>query len=186
MAHYQEYDLAAAHQPDVTATHEPIHQMTENERQIFDYLIKPDDSYDTHGVYWADMPLMKRVKFVTTYDAGEAARELRSIWQMTKRDPLEPIRYYFRNMVIPGAGLGLEGYYSPSQLAWHIIQLTLLSYVLFSIGNIKPLFSASFASCWKTYKVCNKTWVEAVEYLEICGIIVGQILVGILGDWYVG
>lgn len=59
------------------------------------------------------------------------------------------------------------------------------SYVLFSIGNIKPLFSATFASCWKTYKRCNKTWVEAVEYLEICGIIVGQILVGILGDWYV-
>ena len=26
-------------------------------------------------------------------------------------------------------------------------------------------------------------WVAAVTYLEICGIICGQILVGILGDW---
>ena len=83
--------------------------MTENERQIFDYLIKPDDSYDTHGVYWADMPLMKRVKFITSYDGKEARRELSNTWAMAKFDPLEPVRYYFRNMVIPGAGLGLEG-----------------------------------------------------------------------------
>lgn len=109
MAHIQDYGLAAPHGPDMTGTHDPIHQMTDNEKQIFDYLIKPDDSYDTNGVYWADMPLMKRVKFVTSYDNAEAARELRSIWEMTKRDPLEPVRYYFRNMVIPGAGLGLEG-----------------------------------------------------------------------------
>lgn len=56
-------------------------------------------------------------------------------------------------------------------------------YVLFSIGNLKPLYQAGFPSCWKTHKICNETWIAAVEYLEICGIIVGQILVGILGDW---
>jgi MFS family permease len=55
--------------------------------------------------------------------------------------------------------------------------------VLFSIGNIRPLFEAAFPSCWKTHETCNKTWVQAVDYLEISGIIVGQILVGILGDW---
>lgn len=83
--------------------------MDENERQIFDYLIKPDDSFTPEGVYWADLPLMKRIAFVTAYDGKEAARELRNIWAMFKRDPLEPFRYYIRNMVIPGAGLGLEG-----------------------------------------------------------------------------
>ena len=57
------------------------------------------------------------------------------------------------------------------------------SYVLFSIGNLKPLFSAGFPACWKTNAICDKTWIAAVEYLEICGIIVGQILVGVLGDW---
>ena len=59
------------------------------------------------------------------------------------------------------------------------------SYVLFSIGNIKPLFQAIFKNCWSTYKECNKTWVAAVDYMEIVGIIIGQVLVGILGDWYV-
>lgn len=57
------------------------------------------------------------------------------------------------------------------------------SYVLFSIGNVKPLFQAAFAACWKTNKICNKTWIQAVDYLEVCGIIVGQLLVGVLGDW---
>ena len=56
-------------------------------------------------------------------------------------------------------------------------------YVLFSIGNLKPLFQAGFPGVWKSEKSSDKTWVAAVEYLEICGIIVGQILVGVLGDW---
>lgn len=139
--------------------------MDENERQIFDYLIKPDDSFTPEGVYWADLPLMKRIAFVTAYDGKEAARELRNIWAMFKRDPLEPFRYYIRNMVIPGAGLGLEGY------------------VLFSIGNIKPLFQSVFKNCWSAAKTCNAVWIDAVDYMEIVGIIIGQILVGVLGDW---
>lgn len=59
------------------------------------------------------------------------------------------------------------------------------SYVLFSIGNIKPLFQAVFANCWKNAKTCNATWIAAVDYMEIVGIIIGQMLVGVLGDWYV-
>ena len=109
MSHIQDYGPAAPHGPDMDGTHDPIHTLTDNERQIFDYLIKPDDSYGSNGVYWADMPLMQRIRFVSSYDAGEAGRELHNIWQMAKVDPLEPIRYYFKNMVLPGAGLGLEG-----------------------------------------------------------------------------
>jgi hypothetical protein len=61
--------------------------------------------------------------------------------------------------------------------------LTESRYVLFSIGNLKPLFQASFPDCWKMHRICGKSWISAVEYLEICGIIVGQMLVGVLGDW---
>ena len=100
---------AAPHGPDMSGHHNPVHEITENERQIFQYLIRPDDSYDEHGVYWADMPIGKRIKFVTNYDNAEAKRELSAIGRMTKADPLSPISYYFRNMVLPGAGLGLEG-----------------------------------------------------------------------------
>lgn len=55
--------------------------------------------------------------------------------------------------------------------------------MLFSIGNVSPLFKATFKSCWNDYTTCDQTWVQAVDYLEVLGIICGQILVGILGDW---
>ena len=88
----------------------PYQRDAANENAIFDYLIKPDDSYNSEGVYWADMPWGKRAAFVTSVDNAEAAKELSSIGSMVKEDPLSPLGWYFRNAVLPGAGLGLEGY----------------------------------------------------------------------------
>ncbi|ETN37023.1 uncharacterized protein HMPREF1541_08011 [Cyphellophora europaea CBS 101466] len=160
---------AAPHGPDVSGHHPslvaPDFGMSHNEKEIFNSLLKPDDSYDTNGVYWADLPWFRRFKFVQSVNSVEAKREFGSFWSMFKADPLSPVGFYFRNMVLPGAGLGLEGY------------------VLFSIGNLKPLFQKGFPDCWNSETTCNPTWIAAVEYLEICGIIVGQILVGIIGDW---
>ncbi|KUJ18583.1 putative inorganic phosphate transporter C8E4.01c [Mollisia scopiformis] len=127
-------------------------------------MIFPHDSYNSEGVYWADLPLGKQLAFNASVDNAESRKELRAIWAMMKEDPLSPIGWYFRHAILPGAGLGLEGY------------------VLFSIGNLTPLFSAVWPNCWSKYKTCNETWVAAVQYLEVCGIIVGQILVGALGD----
>jgi len=110
MGHGHDYGPSAIHGPDMSRYHDSIHSVTENDRQIFDYLLKPDDSYGPNGAYWADMPLMQRVRFVMSYDAQEAKREMGNIWAMTKKDPLSPLGYYVSNMVIPGAGLGLEGY----------------------------------------------------------------------------
>ena len=110
------------------------------------------------------MPIGKQISFVTSYDAAESRRELSAIGRMIKEDPLSPVSWYFRNAILPGAGLGLEGY------------------VLFSIGNIKPLFQAkgSYTDCWKG-KTCDQQWIYAIDYLEIVGIIFGQVSVGILG-----
>lgn len=54
---------------------------------------------------------------------------------------------------------------------------------LFSIGNLTALFSAVWPACWSKFTECNSNWVAAVTYLQIIGIIVGQIMVGIEGDW---
>jgi len=142
-----------------------VEDMSTHETAAFNKLIRPDDIYTPEGVYWADLPIGQRIKFVGANDAAEARKELRSIWEMTKKDPLSPVSYYFKNMVLPGAGLGLEGY------------------VLFSIGNITPLLAAAFPACWSKNTICNINWINALGYLEIAGIIVGQILVGFLGDW---
>ena len=57
------------------------------------------------------------------------------------------------------------------------------SYVLFSIGNVTPLLEYTFPECWDEETSCSANWINAIEYLEVSGIIIGQILVGILGDW---
>jgi len=139
---------------------------TDHERAIFAYLTHPDDCYTADGTYWADLPLGKRIAFVNKSQNEEAARELKSIGKMVKEDPLSPLSWYFRNAVLPGAGLGLEGY------------------VLFSIGNLEPLFAATWPECWgKDRTVCSGNWVASVTYLEVIGIMVGQLAVGVIGDW---
>lgn len=103
--------ISVPHGPETgseTASYPYAHN-PENEKAIFAYLLHPDDSYNADGVYWADMPLGQRAKFVMGNDAREAAKELGSIGAMMKKDPLSPIGWYFRNAVVPGAGLGLEG-----------------------------------------------------------------------------
>ncbi|KAI0995418.1 hypothetical protein K3495_g12761 [Podosphaera aphanis] len=134
------------------------------EYTVFSDLLYPDDLYTSDGIYWADLPLSKRITFVNHSNNQEAKKEFGSFWRMFKNDPLSPVSFYFKNAVLPGAGLGLEGY------------------VLFSIGNLAPLFETIWPECWSTYEVCSEGWIHAVTYLEVLGIIVGQILVGIIGD----
>ncbi|KAK5174332.1 uncharacterized protein LTR77_001412 [Saxophila tyrrhenica] len=164
----RDYGLAAPHGPNFTGQHVAtanLDDMKGDEASVFRNLLLPDDSYDENGTYWADMPLGKRISFINKVNNAESASELRTIGRMIKADPLSPVSYYFRNMVIPGMGLLLEGY------------------VLFSIGNLGPLFEAGFPDCWGSQTICQPVWQEAVAYLEVVGIILGQILVGILGDW---
>lgn len=56
-------------------------------------------------------------------------------------------------------------------------------YVLFSISNVKTLFEKVWPQCWKNYTACNESWVQTTEYLQVVGIIMGQVSVGVEGDW---
>ncbi|KAL2119047.1 hypothetical protein VTJ04DRAFT_6007 [Mycothermus thermophilus] len=138
----------------------------EHERAVLGYLTHPDDCYTEDGTYWADLPFAKRIAFVNRVQNEEAKRELKEIGTMMKADPLSPLSWYFRNAVLPGAGLGLEGY------------------VLFSIGNLEPLFRSTWPQCWgKNPTVCSPDWIASVTYLEVVGIMIGQMAVGVIGDW---
>ena len=86
-----------------------VHNMNQNERDIFNHILLPDDSYNAEGQYWADMGIAKRFKFANKVDSAEARKELSQIGRMVKADPLSPVGWYFRNAVIPGAGLLMEG-----------------------------------------------------------------------------
>ncbi len=135
-----------------------------NHEHLLDDVVAPDDSY-LNGIYWADLPLGQRVKWVNAKWNEETAREFKLVMASFRRDPLQPIRDYFSNYVVKGMGLFVEGY------------------TLFSVGNLTAIFASAWPLCWKTHKVCSKNWTAAVGYLEIVGIIIGQIMVGIIGDW---
>jgi hypothetical protein len=111
------YGIAAPHGPNMQTDQHVATQdigaqphMTEKEAAVLNSFIYPDDIYDEHGTYWADLSIPRRIAFVSKVDGAEAKKELSSIWSMIKADPLSPVSYYMKNMVLPGAGLLLEGY----------------------------------------------------------------------------
>lgn len=109
----RDYGLAAPHGPNVGGQHvatASLGDMSDAESSVFRSLLLPDDSYDDKGTYWADMPFGKKISFINKVNNEESLKELKSIGRMMKADPLSPVHFYFRNMVIPGMGLLLEGY----------------------------------------------------------------------------
>lgn len=161
-------EIPVPHGPPASDDGDEFTGASPDEKRIFSHVTRPDDSYTPEGVYWADLPFGERAKFVAKVDKEAASQEINSIMSMMKTDPLSPLSWYFRHAVIPGAGLGLEGY------------------VLFSIGNLEPLFKAAWPECWDDKRpngVCSKNWLASVTYLEIVGIMVGQVIVGVIGDW---
>jgi len=124
----------------------------------------PQDAY-AGETYWADLPLRQRITWVNRQSDAEARRELIAMGAEFKADPLQPFRDYWYRYVITGMGLFVEGY------------------TLFSVGNLTSLFEAVWPSCWKSYTTCSANWVASVDYLEIVGIILGQLAVGVIGDW---
>lgn len=141
----RDYGLAVPHGPNPGGDHVAtanLADMSVNETGVFQSLLKPDDSYDENGVYWGDMGLKQRAAFVSKVDRAETKRELSATWEMFKHDPLSPVAFYFRNMVIPGAGLLLEGYVETSIVIVAEFMLTLLP-----VTSSSPLATSSL--CFK-------------------------------------
>ena len=154
--------------------------MSTEAESAFNDILFPPDSYE-NGTYWADLPIGERFRFVNRQSNSICREELCHIGRMIKKDPLSVVSSYFGTYAINGMGMFVEGY------------------TLFSVGNIKPLFqntdaalpgqpnmpakTSKFYQCWKAKTICDEDWQSAIDYLEIVGIIVGQILVGIEGDW---
>jgi hypothetical protein len=105
---------SAPHDPETGDDHASIvgPPLQSDEAKVLKSLIYPDDTYTSEGTYWADLPFGKQLAFNAKVDMAEAAKELRSTGYMIKEDALSPVAWYFKNAVLPGAGLGLEGYVS--------------------------------------------------------------------------
>lgn len=48
------------------------------------------------------------------------------------------------------------------------------AYIIFSLGLTKPLQQALFPACFKTHDACAEQLTHVQNYIQICGIIVGE------------
>lgn len=101
--------IGLPHGPETGDDHVSILNMGTDET-VFNEILYPDDIFTAEHVYWADLKLKDKISFITRTEGADAKAELRTIWGMMKKDPLSPVSWYFSNAVLPGAGLGLEGY----------------------------------------------------------------------------
>ena len=148
--------------PGATARDIALGRMPNDPTSLLQESLYPEDAF--HGqTYWADLPRKEQAKWICEQNNAEAAHEFGQVWQTFKTDPLKPFSLYFRNYAVTGLGFFTEGY------------------TLFSVGNILSLFESVWPACYKEYKVCNKVWVQSIDYLEIVGILLGQITVGFIG-----
>jgi len=84
-----------------------------------------------------------------------------------KRNPLYKFVKWWLSWAIPGMGMFSE------------------AYIIFAIGNIKPLLAIDYPNCWGSAEPpdCNQKAVQNASNVEICGIIGGMLLLGYLADW---
>lgn len=108
-------------------------------------------------------------------------QELRTISRMrfSTRDfevastPAPPRRYplmralrWYRSWAVPGMGMFVE--------AW----------MIFAIGNITPLLAIQYPHCFGGAQppACSQGAVDSVTYVEVCGIILGMLVLGFFAD----
>jgi len=123
LEHHKHHDptnfgmVSAPHGPETGDDHvhlpreHPVNDSTNSGdvNAMFNPILYPTDLYTEEGTYWADLPFRQQMAFNTAVDNAEAKKEFSSFLAMLKKDPLSPISWYFKNAVLPGAGLGLEG-----------------------------------------------------------------------------
>jgi MFS family permease len=84
-----------------------------------------------------------------------------------KRNFVHAFLLWWMSWCIPGMGMFAE------------------AYILFAIGNIKPLLKIMYPNCWGSARPadCNTKAVEEIETIEICGIVCGMLIIGFMADW---
>lgn len=53
---------------------------------------------------------------------------------------------------------------------------------IFSISNNSTLFKQAYPDCWRKFTHCNETWTQATTYLQLIGVLLGQLTFGFLGN----
>mmetsp|Transcript_27975 Transcript_27975/g.43479 ORF Transcript_27975/g.43479 Transcript_27975/m.43479 type:complete len:558 (+) Transcript_27975:302-1975(+) len=66
--------------------------------------------------------------------------------------------------------------------AWHGMGLFGESFLLFSVGTLKPFWVALYPECWDTHEECSSQLTSSITSSVVFGIIVGMIVIGTLAN----
>ncbi|KAL4424952.1 hypothetical protein ABPG77_009681 [Micractinium sp. CCAP 211/92] len=107
-----------------------------------------------------ELRTISRLRF-TTHDLEEAPPP-----PPRPRNAIVRAFRWWRSWAVPGMGMFVE--------AW----------MIFAIGNILPLLAINYPYCFgRTQPAsCNKSAADAVTYIEVCGIILGMLVLGFFAD----
>lgn len=151
LLHGSQDDASSGNSYGTTNTKVSSHSDTDELEYLLDDTLYPKDTYE-EKIYWADLDMKQKRLFNRNQYKAEVRREIEEIKEMARQTWLGPITYYMRNYAIGGVGFLTEGY------------------VLFSIGNILPLFKSTYPECWKTYSICDEKVIKSIKYMEIVGV----------------
>lgn len=59
------------------------------------------------------------------------------------------------------------------------------AYFVFSVGNLKPIWSVEYPECWVLETTCDPELQHSISYTQVSGIIFGQLAIGFAVD-YIG
>ncbi|KAK9796270.1 hypothetical protein WJX73_010488 [Symbiochloris irregularis] len=81
----------------------------------------------------------------------------------TRAPPLRLLKW-IAAFAIPGLGMFNEAYY------------------IFSVGNVKPIWTAEYPDCWVTNQTCKANLLKGLDYSQVAGLFVGMVLMGLIVD----
>ncbi|KAK9839247.1 hypothetical protein WJX81_004005 [Elliptochloris bilobata] len=79
-------------------------------------------------------------------------------------NPIARAARWVASWAVPGLGMFNESYY------------------IFSVGNIKPIWTEEYPSCWKEKQGCSEPFLHALNYSQVAGLISGMVTVGMFID----
>ncbi|BDA46848.1 Glycerophosphoinositol permease 1 [Coccomyxa sp. Obi] len=56
------------------------------------------------------------------------------------------------------------------------------SYYIFSVGNVKPIWTEQYPECWKEGVGCSQSFLHALNYSQVAGLCAGMIALGLIVD----
>ncbi|KAK9807684.1 hypothetical protein WJX72_006095 [[Myrmecia] bisecta] len=56
------------------------------------------------------------------------------------------------------------------------------AYYIFSVGNVKPVWAEAYPECFKGNKGCSQTFLNALNYSQVSGLILGMVALGFTVD----